>query len=179
MPSTSSPAAEPPRHVAERRARIGRLDRLANNLDAKFKIPGLGIPVGWDSILGLIPGVGDVVTAGPGAVMLYEAHRMGARKRAMARIGVNTGVDMVLGGVPVIGDAFDLFFKSHRRNIAILKSELERIEQKEETEGKWQSDNDQKTKAATQTGFSERKVSLVNREGQAVRSSATSPAKTN
>lgn len=111
-----------------RRARIDRLDRLSHSLDSRFRVPGLGIRVGWDSILGLIPGLGDLVTAGPGAVMLYEGRRIGARKRALARIGANTGIDMVLGGVPVLGDAFDLFFKSHRRNIAILKRELAQIE---------------------------------------------------
>ncbi|MEL6644832.1 MAG: DUF4112 domain-containing protein [Pseudomonadota bacterium] len=111
-----------------RQARIDRLERLAHSLDSRFRVPGLGIRVGWDSILGLLPGLGDLVTAGPGVVMLYEGWRMGARKRALARIGANTGIDMVVGGVPILGDAFDVFFKSHRRNIAILKRELARIE---------------------------------------------------
>ena len=122
MPSTSSPAAE----RAARRARIARLDRLADRLDARFTI--LGIPVGWDSILGLIPGVGDLATAGPGVWMIWEGFRMGARRRSLVRMAANTGVDAVLGGIPLIGDAFDLFFKSHRRNIDILKRELARIE---------------------------------------------------
>ncbi len=125
MPTTSTQAAG-------RRARIARLDRLADALDTRFRIPGLGLRVGWDSILGLIPGVGDLVTAGPGGVMLYEAHRMGARRRAMAGIGINTGIDMLLGSIPLIGDAFDAVFKSHRRNIAILKRELALIEASED-----------------------------------------------
>lgn len=127
MPSTSSPAADPLKDA--RRARIARLDRLADHLDARFRI--FGFPVGWDSIIGLIPGLGDVVTAGPGAVMFYEAYRMGARKSAMARIAVNTGIDMVVGGIPVLGDAFDVVFKSHRRNVDILKRELAHIEDAE------------------------------------------------
>lgn len=118
-----------------RRDRIARLDKLATRLDGQFRIPGLGLRVGWDSILGLIPGVGDFATALPGAAMFYEARRMGARKRAAARIAANTGVDLILGTVPLVGDAFDLFFKSHRRNIAILKAELSRIEQEEKSNG--------------------------------------------
>ncbi len=96
------------------------------------------MPFGWDSILGLIPGIGDAVTAVPGAVMLYEASRMGARKRAMARIVANTGIDMLIGGIPVIGDAFDVIFKSHRRNIDILKKELALLApaDAEQTEGR-------------------------------------------
>ena len=65
MPSTSSPAAE-------RRARIERLDRLAQALDSKFPLPGTSLRIGWDGIIGLIPGFGDLVTAGPGALMAYE-----------------------------------------------------------------------------------------------------------
>lgn len=124
MPSTSSRAADTAAHA--RRARIARLDRLADSLDTRFRV--FGVPVGWDSILGLIPGVGDVVTAGPGVIMFYEASRMGARKRDMARIAANTGIDMLVGGIPILGDAFDVVFKSHRRNIEILKAELARVE---------------------------------------------------
>ncbi|MEQ8255714.1 MAG: DUF4112 domain-containing protein [Roseovarius confluentis] len=110
---------------SDRTARLARLDRLANTLDSKFRIPLLGIPVGWDSILGLIPGVGDLVTLGPGAWIIVEGHRMGARKRVLGRMALNTGVDTVIGGIPLIGDAFDLFFKSHRRNVALLRRDLD------------------------------------------------------
>ena len=134
MPSTSSPAADV---VRARRARIARLDWLAERLDARFRV--FGYPVGWDSILGLIPGVGDVVTAVPGLIMFYEARRMGARKRAMGRIAINTGIDMLVGGIPVLGDAFDVVFKSHRRNIAILKRELAHVEAAEARGSEWQS----------------------------------------
>lgn len=126
MPSTLSPVTE------NRRARVARLDRLSKKLDSNFTLPGTKIRFGWDSILGLIPGVGDVVTAGPAGLMIYEAHRLGARKRVLARMGWNTGVDLVIGGIPIIGDAFDLFFKAHRKNIALLKSELSRIETHEQ-----------------------------------------------
>lgn len=172
MPSTSSQDAE----RAARRRRIDRLDRLADTLDARFRV--FGFPVGWDSILGLIPGVGDVVTAGPGAVMFWEGYRMGARKRSLARIAANTGIDMVIGGIPLIGDAFDVAFKSHRRNIDILKRELARIETREGDTASWPNENDRPTEAATRTGFSEKTVPLTRREGMAVHSSATSPAKT-
>lgn len=177
MPSTSSHAAEPTTTSA-RRDRVARLGRLADKLDTRFRIPGLGLRVGWDSILGLIPGVGDVATAVPGALMIYEAGRMGARRRAMARIGWNTGVDMVIGGIPLFGDVFDAFFKSHRKNFKILQAELDRIEKAEERGAKWPSENDQMTKRRTRNGFSGKEAPPISREGQAAHSSATSPAKT-
>lgn len=107
-------------------ARLKRLDRLAHRLDAQFRIGG--IRFGWDSILGLIPGVGDLATAGPGAYMIYEASQMGARRRVLARMALNTATDFVIGGVPILGDLFDLAFKANRRNIALLKREMARLD---------------------------------------------------
>jgi hypothetical protein len=97
---------------------------MANTLDTKFRLPVIGIPVGWDSILGLVPGLGDLVTVVPGAWTIMEGHRLGARRRVLARMSFNTGVDAVLGSIPLIGDAFDLVFKSHRRNVSLLRREL-------------------------------------------------------
>ncbi|WP_375176009.1 DUF4112 domain-containing protein [Pseudooceanicola sp.] len=103
---------------------MARLERMAGLLDTKFRIAGLRF--GWDSILGLIPGVGDLVTAVPGIYTIYEAAQLGARRRVLGRMALNTGVDFVIGGIPLIGDAFDLFFKSHRRNVDLLKREIAR-----------------------------------------------------
>ncbi len=103
---------------------LDKYDRWAKALDAKFKV--FGIPVGWDSILGLIPGVGDAVTVGPSALMMHAGYRAGVRKRALARMAVNTGVDLAVGSVPLVGDLFDLGFKCHSKNAAILRAEVER-----------------------------------------------------
>lgn len=178
MPSTSSPAADTGAVRQARRDRVARLDRLATQLDTKFRLPVLNIPVGWDSILGLIPGVGDAATALPGVAMIYEANRMGARKRAQVRMAANTGIDLAIGTIPLVGDAFDLFFKSHRRNIRILKDELARIDTREDKEDDtWQSAKDQTT--ATTERPMEMKVPLGSRAGLAANSSATSPHRTN
>lgn len=132
MPSTSSPAAKgaardfPLPGTPEMDRRLARLDRLAHRLDSQFSI--LGIRVGWDSILGLIPGVGDAVTTATGAYIIYEASQLGARRGALARMVFNSGVDFVIGGIPLIGDAFDVFWKANRRNIALLKREVARAE---------------------------------------------------
>jgi hypothetical protein len=167
MPSTSSPAAD-------RRARFDRLESLSRTLDTRFRVPVLGLRVGWDSILGLVPGVGDLATAVPGTLMIVEAARMGARKRVLTRMGVNTGVDVLIGGIPLLGDAFDLFFKSHRRNVALLRSELERIETRErQEEGPWPRERDRKTDRATPKRSSEPKAQSRVRAAAAAGSRAT------
>ena len=120
MPSTSSPVVNP----RKRAAHLAHLDRLADRLDSRFEVAG--IRFGWDSILGLIPGVGDVATAAPGVYIISQAARLGVRRRILARMTLNTGTDFLIGGIPLIGDLFDVAFKANRRNVALVKRELER-----------------------------------------------------
>jgi hypothetical protein len=109
---------------ADRAARLARLDRLADRLDSQFSVAG--IRFGWDSIIGLIPGIGDAATAVPSAWIVYQAYRMGMPTPVLARMAANTGIDFVIGGIPVVGDLFDLGFKANRRNIALLRRRMER-----------------------------------------------------
>lgn len=109
----------------DRQRRLQRLDRLASSLDSRFSL--FGLRFGWDSLLGLVPGLGDIVTAAPAAMMIVEGARLGARKRVLTQMAANGAIDLVVGGVPVLGDAFDVFFKSNKRNITLLRAELEHL----------------------------------------------------
>lgn len=170
MPSTSS-------HVADRQRRIARLDRLADQLDSRFSL--FGIRFGWDSILGLIPGVGDAATALPGAYMIHQGYRMGARKRVLARMGVNTGIDMLIGGIPLVGDLFDVAFKANRRNIALLKKEVSFIDTTEKEDASWQSATAPRTEAETPKRFSGREEKSPTRAAKVDGSRDTRAARTN
>lgn len=129
MPSTSSRAAETgvldsSLHAPEIAARLRRVENLANWMDAGYRVPVLGIRFGWDSILGLVPVVGDVVAALPSLWILTEAHRMGARRGTLLRMALNTGADVMLGSVPIIGDLADVALKANRRNAALLRRDM-------------------------------------------------------
>ncbi len=106
------------------RAEIERLDRLADLLDSRYRIPGLGVRFGLDSLIGLVPGVGDLAALGPSAYLVWRAHRLGADRGTLARMAANSGVDFAVGSVPVLGDLFDVGFKANRRNIELLKRHL-------------------------------------------------------
>lgn len=126
MPSGSSHAAEAAAFVPrDRAADLAHLDKIAHQLDARFRIPGTEVRFGWDTLVGLIPGVGDVATAGASLYLIAVAHRMGARKRTLTRMLGNAGVDWVIGSIPFVGDLFDLVFKANKRNVALLRRELE------------------------------------------------------
>ncbi len=105
---------------------LARLQKLAVQMDSAFRLPIVGVRVGWDAILGLVPGIGDVLALAPSAYILKEAHRMGAPKRLLARMGLNTGIDLAIGAVPVVGDLFDIGWKSKLRNVALLERHLHR-----------------------------------------------------
>lgn len=105
---------------------LQRIRQLAQWLDAAYQIPGTNYRVGWDSLIGLIPGVGDAATGLASAVIIGYAMKAGVRKRALARMLANLGIDLTVGSIPLLGDFFDATFKANLRNVAILEKELNR-----------------------------------------------------
>jgi hypothetical protein len=111
---------------ATRAERIARIDRLATLLDTRFVIPFTKFRFGTDSLIGLAPGIGDVITTALALYIVYEAHRLGAPKTVLARMLGNVAIDGVVGIVPVAGDVFDVLWRANRRNVRILREHLER-----------------------------------------------------
>ena len=115
---TSALDALPP----EKRAAVERLDRIATLLDSQFSVAG--IRFGWDPILSVIPVAGDLVGAVFSGYLILEAARTGARKRDLAKMGVNVGVETVLGSIPILGTIIDVAYKANKRNVRILRRHL-------------------------------------------------------
>ena len=114
------PIGRDPRSV---RQRIEAMEAL---LERAFVIPGLNRAVGLDSLVGLVPVVGDVVTAAMGAWLVWEARNLGMSKFQLARMAGNIGLDTALGAIPLVGDLFDFAFRSNSRNLRIMKRYLDR-----------------------------------------------------
>lgn len=105
-------------------ADLARLRKLARSMDSAFRLPIVGVRVGWDSIIGLVAGVGDALTLVPSAFIMRESYRMGAPKPLIARMAVNTGIDFAIGSIPLVGDLFDIGWKSKIRNVDLLHKHL-------------------------------------------------------
>ncbi|WP_077148474.1 DUF4112 domain-containing protein [Sphingopyxis sp. KK2] len=103
-----------------------RVETLEYILERSFTVPGINRPVGLDAIVGLIPVVGDVITATMGAYLIWEARNLGLPKWKIWRMVGNLGVDTALGAVPLVGDAFDFLFRSNTRNLKIIKKHLDK-----------------------------------------------------
>lgn len=105
------------------RRRIEALERL---LEGAFVVPGLGTRVGLDAVLGLVPVAGDVVAAGLGLYLVWEARNLGLPRWKLWRMAANVGLDTLLGAVPLAGDLFDLLYRSNSRNLRIVRRHLDR-----------------------------------------------------
>lgn len=103
-----------------------RIEAMEQLLERSFRIPGINYPVGLDAVVGLIPVVGDVMTAALGAYAVWEARNLGLPKWKLARMAGNIAVDTALGAVPLVGDVFDLAFRSNTRNLRIVRAHLDK-----------------------------------------------------
>jgi hypothetical protein len=108
-----------------RRERISRLDTLATLLDTVVLIPGTNIRFGLDAVIGLVPGIGDVITTAMSLFIVHEARQLGAPGHVIARMLGNVALDGLVGAVPLVGDAFDVVWRSNKRNMRLLYDWLE------------------------------------------------------
>lgn len=105
-------------------SRIRRVRVLAKLLDNSISIPGTRFKFGFDAIVGLIPGVGDVLGAILSGYIVLEAARAEVPPVTLARMLVNIGIDTLLGTIPAAGDVFDAMWKSNLMNVALLEQHL-------------------------------------------------------
>jgi hypothetical protein len=98
------------------------LDSLSHYLDGLFRVPGTGWRFGLDSLIGLIPNVGDTLTLLPSFYILLAGVRYGVPKVTLARMALNLGVDYVIGAIPFIGDAFDFVWKANQQNMDLIRT---------------------------------------------------------
>ncbi len=94
---------------------------LAELLDRRFAIPGTSIRIGLDPILGLVPGVGDLLANLTGSAILFIAAQFNLPKIVLLRMGVNIAINALIGAIPILGDIFSIWFRSNIKNVQLLE----------------------------------------------------------
>lgn len=108
---------------------------LAKILDTTVRIPGTGIYVGLDPLLGLIPGFGDMLANLIGTVILVLAARLQVPRIVVARMSLNLMINGTIGTIPILGDLFSVWFRSHARNAVLLREAATKLNRS--NQGDW------------------------------------------
>lgn len=95
--------------------------RISEYLDSKYKLP-FGWRIGWDGILGFIPGFGDAVTNVLSFYIVIRAAMLGCPPAVIIRMGINILIDNVLDVIPFLGNIFDFVWKANNKNILLLEN---------------------------------------------------------
>ena len=115
--------------------RLEGLRKVARLLDSAFVVPGTSYRIGLDPVLGLIPGLGDLVSPLFTIGVLWQAHDLGLPRVVQMRMVFNVAIDGLLGVVPLAGDLFDFAWKANDKNMAMLDAHA--YEERPASAGDW------------------------------------------
>lgn len=125
-PEILSPGQHPRGRRGARLFDNHNLDLLAHVLDDWFRIPGTSFRIGLDGIVGLIPGIGDILGGLASSIIVLAAWFRGVPYVTILRMVANVGIEVAVGMIPFVGDWFDIAWKANRRNYALLERSLNR-----------------------------------------------------
>ena len=100
------------------------LDILSHVLDDFIQIPGTRIRFGLDGIVGLIPGIGDMMGGIASCIIIVASWVRGVPYPVLARMVANVVIEVGVGAIPIFGDMFDIAWRANRRNYALLTGSL-------------------------------------------------------
>ena len=90
-------------------------------MDDLVRIPGTRQGIGLDALIGLIPGLGDLVGSGISGAIMYDAVRARVPVPVLALMAWNLVLDALLGLVPLAGDLVDVAHRANLRNYRLLE----------------------------------------------------------
>lgn len=108
------------------RETLEKLQKLSNLMDKAFIIPGTHIRFGIDSIIGLVPVIGDTLSVGVSGYIYSFAKRAGVPWHKRMLMVWNIFIDWLIGLIPLFGDIFDVGFKANSKNVDIIRTHVER-----------------------------------------------------
>ena len=110
--------------VMDKEAELDRIERIATLLDSEFVIPGTNVRFGLDSLVGLIPGVGDFIGLLASLYVMHLLNRLDLPRWTRMRMAWNVIIDGLAGVVPLVGDIFDVAFRANIKNVDLARRAL-------------------------------------------------------
>jgi hypothetical protein len=104
--------------------KLNHLRNIAYHLDSRFEGP-FGFRFGWDGIIGLIPGVGDIITSSVSIYIIAQSFSLGVSPSTLVRMAINVGIENVIDMLPLFGNFFDFYWKANLKNIQLLEQHLD------------------------------------------------------
>ncbi|KAE9372302.1 hypothetical protein N431DRAFT_408445 [Stipitochalara longipes BDJ] len=115
-----------PAGISEHDAKVlTKVKRRAYRLDMSL-FNCCGIRFGWSSVIGIIPGIGDVIDAFMAMMVLRTCQQVegGLPNEVKAKMMFNIVLDFGIGLVPFLGDIADALFRANTRNAVVLEKFL-------------------------------------------------------
>ena len=100
------------------------LDLLSHLLDDFIKVPGTPVRFGLDGIVGVIPGIGDLIGGIASCIIIIAAWVRGVSYATVVRMVANVVIEVSIGSIPILGDMFDIAWRANRRNYALLTGSI-------------------------------------------------------
>jgi hypothetical protein len=113
---------------ATEQAALRRVRTVSTLLDDAIRVPGTKIRFGLDPIIGLVPGIGDVLSTALSLYVVFEAIRAGVPKSLLAKMLALIAADAIVGAIPLVGPVVDAAWKANEWNVSLLTDHLEASE---------------------------------------------------
>lgn len=116
-------------------SRVQGIEQLAELMDSQFSLPGTKMRIGVDTLIGLIPGIGDTISLSIAGYIVCQSAQLGIGTQRIMQMIINIFVDWLIGLIPIIGDFFDIGWKGNLKNAALLRDYTNQISLEQPTEG--------------------------------------------
>jgi len=110
----------------DKEAIIQSVEKLARLMDSRFALPGMPVKLGLDTIIGLIPVLGDTIGLSISGYIIAQAKRVGVSDDIVFKMSFNVFLDWLIGLIPILGDLFDWGWQANNRNARLLRRHYEK-----------------------------------------------------
>jgi len=117
-------------------AALKRIETVAYVLDESVRVPGIGVRIGVDPILGALPVAGDVASAAISLYIVAESAYLGVSFGTIVEMLANITIDVAGGSIPYVGTVFDAVWKANKRNVTLALEDLAEAVETDESGGR-------------------------------------------